>query len=80
MGSQGFDFIDDFGGRIPGMVIAAMLGTPDSDLEEIRRLGHAQLHLDSDDPLTDALQRRGADAGEYFLSWPRSVVQRRATT
>ncbi len=42
----GFDFVEDFGARVPGMVIAAMLGTPDSDLDEIRRLTDAQIHID----------------------------------
>lgn len=68
LGTDRFDFIGDFGGRIPGMVIAAMLGTPDSDLDDIRVLVDAQLHLDADDPFDrshydDAAQK----LGEYFL-------------
>jgi cytochrome P450 len=42
IGSGGFDFVEDFGARIPGMAIAAMLGTPDSDLELIRHLTDAK--------------------------------------
>ena len=43
IGSGGFDFVDEFGARIPALVIAAMLGTPDSDVEEIRHLTDAAL-------------------------------------
>ena len=45
VGSSGFDFVADFGGKIPGMVIATMLGTPDADLEQIRILTDESLHM-----------------------------------
>jgi cytochrome P450 len=44
--SGGFDYVADFGAKLPGMVIAAMLGTPDAALEEIRVLTDESLHLD----------------------------------
>jgi cytochrome P450 len=46
VGAGGFDYVDDFGGRIPGMVIAALLGTPDSELDRIRRLSDDSLARD----------------------------------
>jgi cytochrome P450 len=72
-GSAGFDFVDDFGARIPGMVIAAMLGTPDSDLDEIRHLVDAQLHLDPGDPLDRSRYNDNAAAlAAYFLDHART--------
>jgi cytochrome P450 len=77
IGSDGFDFVDDFGARIPGMVIAAMLGTPDSDLDEIRHLVDAQLHLDPGNPLDRSRYNDNAAAlAEYFLDHAR--VRRQA--
>jgi cytochrome P450 len=73
VGSGGFDFVDDFGARIPGMVIAAMLGTPDTDLEELRRLIDAQMHIGSDDPLDRTnFNDLAARVGEYFLEHVRA--------
>ena len=72
IGSGGFDFVGDFGGLVPGMVIAAMLGTPDSDLDMIRELTDAQLHLEADEAddrsTFDELSQR---LGEYFLDQAR---------
>jgi cytochrome P450 len=53
VGSSGFDYVADFGARIPGMVIATMLGTPDAALEEIRRLTDESLHLDEGEATQD---------------------------
>jgi cytochrome P450 len=67
-GSGGFDFVDDFGARIPGMVIAAMLGTPDSDLDHIRRLTDSQLHVEEGDDAYDSNWDDSASAlGDYFM-------------
>jgi cytochrome P450 len=73
MGSSGFDFVDDFGARVPGMVIAAMLGTPDSDLDEIRLLVDAQLHLDPGNPLDRSqFNDNAAVLVDYFLDHARA--------
>ncbi|MFA5882914.1 MAG: cytochrome P450 [Acidimicrobiia bacterium] len=76
IGSGGFDFVDDFGARVPGMVIAAMLGTPDSDLDDIRHLVDAQLHLDPGDPLDRSQYNDNAALlVEYFLEHARARRQ-----
>lgn len=69
IGSSGFDFVEDFGARIPGMVIAAMLGTPDSALEYLRHLTDAQLHIDEDQGLDDrtAFNESAEQVGAYFM-------------
>jgi cytochrome P450 len=75
IGSGGFDFVDEFGAQIPALVIAAMLGTPDSDVEEIRHLAEDQIALSDG----DGFDRSNYDEattrmGEYFMS---HVVARR---
>jgi cytochrome P450 len=68
VGSGGFDFVEDFGARVPGMVIAAMLGTPDSDLDEIRRLTDSQLHIDEGHELDrTGFNEAAQKLGEYFM-------------
>jgi cytochrome P450 len=76
IGSGGFDFVADFGSRVPGMVIAAMLGTPDSDLDEIRSLADDQIHIDEGVGFEDRsnFEEASARAGEYFM---RHVLARR---
>ena len=68
IGSGGFDFVDDFGARVPGMVIAAMLGTPDSALDELRHLTDAQLHIDDGQGYEDrtAFNDAATKMGEFF--------------
>jgi cytochrome P450 len=69
VGSRGFDFVADFGARVPGMVIAAMLGTPDSALDELRHLTDAQLHIDEGEGYEDrtAFNEAASKMGEFFM-------------
>jgi cytochrome P450 len=69
VGSAGFDFVEDFGARIPGMVIAAMLGTPDADLEHLRHLTDAQLRIEEGEGLDDrtAYNEAAQKLGTYFM-------------
>jgi cytochrome P450 len=69
IGSGGFDFVDEYGARIPGMVIAAMLGTPDSDLDHIRRLSEAQIHMEETDDIDRSdFFETSRQIYEYFMS------------
>jgi cytochrome P450 len=69
IGSGGFDFVDEYGARIPGMVIAAMLGTPDSDLDYIRRLSEAQIHMEETEEIDRSdFFETSKEIYEYFLS------------
>jgi cytochrome P450 len=68
IGSGGFDFVEDYGARVPGMVIAAMLGTPDSDLEEIRHLTDAQLIVTGRKPFDrKQFNTMGGQLWDYFM-------------
>jgi cytochrome P450 len=74
-GAVTFDFIEAYGARIPALVIAAMLGTPDEDVDEIRHLTDAQLDVAEGEPLDRAtFDEYSARLGEYFMG---HVVARR---
>jgi cytochrome P450 len=44
VGGGGFDFVADFGAKVPMMVIASMLGVPEADREQIREWTDETLH------------------------------------
>jgi cytochrome P450 len=77
IGTSGFDFVQDYGARIPSMVIAAMLGTPDSDIERISRLTDAQLHIGPDQQFDrSSFDKAAAELLEYFME--HAVARRKA--
>src|SRR5262249_13112866 len=39
VGGPGFDFLEDFGAKIPAMLIGALLGVPDDDQDQLRIWG-----------------------------------------
>jgi cytochrome P450 len=45
-GGPGFDYVDDFGARLPVMVISALLGAPEEDEAQLREWTDATLHID----------------------------------
>ena len=52
VGSGGFDFVQDFGMKLPMMVIGALLGVPDEDQEMVRRIADEILHVDDGESMT----------------------------
>lgn len=46
VGAGSFDYVDDFGARLPVMVISALLGAPEEDEEQLREWTDATLHID----------------------------------
>lgn len=44
VGSRGFDYVADFGAKLPMMVIGAMLGVPEEDRDAIRQWTDEMLH------------------------------------
>jgi cytochrome P450 len=53
VGSDGFDYVADFGARLPVMVISALLGAPREDEEQLREWTDAMLHIDPGEMLGD---------------------------
>jgi cytochrome P450 len=46
VGVRGFDYVADFGAKLPMMVIGAMLGVPEEDREQIRIWTDEMLHYE----------------------------------
>lgn len=46
VGAEEFDFVQDFGVKLPMMVIGSLLGVPEEEQDEVRRLADDVLHVD----------------------------------
>jgi cytochrome P450 len=46
VGAGSFDYVGDFGSRLPVMVISALLGAPEEDEEQLRDWTDSMLHID----------------------------------
>jgi cytochrome P450 len=46
VGTTGFDFVQDFGAQLPSMVIAALLGVPEDEREEVREHIDTTFHIE----------------------------------
>ena len=66
IGAGGFDYVRDYGARLPMMVISSLLGVPEPDQEYVRSLADATVHRDEGETEWDAgpqleMQRYFAD-------------------
>jgi cytochrome P450 len=75
VGGSGFDFVADFGAKVPMMVISSMLGVPEEDREQIRRWTDEMLHREPGE--TDPTARIGPIMGEIAGYFVRYVNERR---
>ncbi|MBO0677937.1 cytochrome P450 [Mycolicibacterium sp. S2-37] len=70
VGSEGFDFIADFGAQMPMKVISSLLGIPEDDQEMIRDYGNAQLRTEAGKPMNAAEQGMvTGDVFEAYIDW-----------
>jgi cytochrome P450 len=70
VGGSGFDFVADFGAKVPMMVISSMLGVPEEDREQIRQWTDEFLHREPGE--TDPSARVGPTMGRiagYFMGY-----------
>lgn len=67
LAGETFDFMADFAGPFPTDVISELVGVPEADRDEVRRLGAAIMYRDdeSTDLPPEALQAIGALVGYY---------------
>jgi len=75
VGGAGFDFVAEFGAKVPMMVISSMLGVPEEDREQIRQWTDETLHREPGE--VDPIPRIApimAEVAGYFL---RYVNERR---
>jgi cytochrome P450 len=69
---SGFDFVRDYGGKVPMMVIGMLLGVPSEDREQVRRWADEVVHRDEGDT---EYNTSGFEAMQWYFS--RMVEDRR---
>jgi cytochrome P450 len=74
-GRQAFDYVQDFGAKLPVMAISSLLGVPEEDQDEIRHWTDELLHRDPGETDIDARHERVQ--GELWGYFRRYVEERR---
>lgn len=70
VGAGRFDFVADLGAQIPMRTIGMLLGVPESDQEEARKLADASLRTDPGKPMDVAVDNIGqADFFSDYIDW-----------
>jgi cytochrome P450 len=75
VGSGGFDYVTDFGARLPVMVISSLLGVPEEDQEQLRLWSDLALHREPGE--TGPSQAALDAAKDIFDYWQRHIDERR---
>jgi cytochrome P450 len=75
VGGKGFDFVADFGAKVPMMVISSMLGVPEEDREHIRELTDQSLHREPGE--TDSTARTGPINAQIAVRFMGYLNERR---
>jgi cytochrome P450 len=76
VGSGGFDYVADFGAKLPMMVIGAMLGVPEGDRDDIREWTDVMLHRA---PGETDVSHRVAEVHRHLWGYFGRYVQQRRT-
>jgi cytochrome P450 len=71
---EGFDWITDFAGRLPMDVISEMMGVPESDRTEVRRLADLVVHRE---PGVHDVPRAGMEASLDLVVYYAAMVEER---
>jgi cytochrome P450 len=66
LGTTGFDYVEDFGAKIPAMIIGALLGVPAADQDQLRIWGDMLMRDDPDDPDQSAKMAAIGSLTEYM--------------
>ncbi len=75
VGTDGFDYVADFGARLPVMVISALLGAPREDEAQLREWTDATLHIEPGEMMGEQGQRV---QGQIRAYWQAIIDDRRA--
>lgn len=76
VGAGGFDYVQDFGAKLPMMVIGAMLGVPEEDRDAIRLWTDEMLHREvGETDSSERLARVHQALWGYFLRYVRERRQ-----
>ena len=73
--SGSFDWIKDFAGRLPMDVISEMMGVPQADRDEVRRLADLLVHRE--EGVTDVTAAGIDAAGKLFAYYAEMLAERR---
>lgn len=75
VGTDGFDYVQDFSAKLPVMVISSLLGFPEKDHDNLREWTDAQLHRDEG---STELSAEGMQASaNLFAYYQQQIEQRR---
>jgi cytochrome P450 len=66
VGTSGFDYVEDFGAKIPAMIIGALLGVPSEDQDQLRIWGDMLMRDDPDDADQSAKMAAIGSLTEYM--------------
>lgn len=75
VGNGGFDYVADFGAKLPVMVISSLLGVPEEDQDDIRVWTDALLHRDPGE--TDGSRRHQEVSEKLWGYFARYLAERR---
>ncbi len=76
VGTEGFDFVHDFGMRLPVMVISTLLGFPEEDHEQLREWSDIALHREEGkEGMTPEAQEAQGLTINYYME---QITQRRS--
>jgi len=76
VGRGGFDYVEDFGAKLPAMVIGSLLGVPEEDQDQVRIWTDALLHRDPGE--TDVPERMRESQRRLWGYFSRYVAARRS--
>ena len=68
VGQSSFDYVQDFGARVPAYVIAALLGVPPEDRDQVRGWIDESFHLDPELGMYERRVRRGDGQAAWSTS------------
>ena len=67
-GRDSFDYVQDFGARVPSMVISSLIGVPPSDQEQVRHIIDRTFHLDPEHGMVNEFSLKARiELHEYLL-------------
>jgi cytochrome P450 len=75
VGGDGFDYLQDFGARLPSMVISRLLGVPAADQERMRHVIDRLFHIE---PGVGMVNDTSAKAGIEVAVFLRDLLRRRS--
>lgn len=76
VGGDGFDYVAEFGAKLPVMVISSLLGIPAQDQDWLREMSDLMLHREPGE--TGPTPAARAAMGDLFAYWQQHIDRRRA--